>query len=236
MKVKIACFSDTHTKHQDVVIPECDIAIFAGDASNRGSMYDIIPFMEWYNKQYQATRKIWIAGNHDVTLDRKRTGETKYPEWFENAIRVYENIHYLEHNSINLFGLNIFGSPYTPEFYPEYWGFNVKRGPNIRAYWNSIPDNTDVLVVHGPMRGTLDWVSMEYNRVEYPAGHVGCDDLRDRVYQLKQLKLFTFGHIHSNTGILYLPIGDKELVCVNAAVVDQKYNFKHQPQIIELDV
>ena len=34
--MKIVAFSDTHSKHKNITIPECDVAICAGDISSIG--------------------------------------------------------------------------------------------------------------------------------------------------------------------------------------------------------
>ena len=38
-----------------------------------------------------------------------------------------------------------------PEFYG--WGFNLARGGPLLEKWNMIPDDTDVLITHGPPIG-----------------------------------------------------------------------------------
>ena len=38
-----------------------------------------------------------------------------------------------------------------PEFFD--WGFNLPRGQSCLDKWNLIPDDTDVLVTHGPPIG-----------------------------------------------------------------------------------
>ena len=49
-------------------------------------------------------------------------------------------------------GVKVYGSPWQPWF--GGWAFNLERGPDIAAKWALIPDDTDVLLTHGPPAGT----------------------------------------------------------------------------------
>ena len=35
------------------------------------------------------------------------------------------------------------------------WGFNIERGDPIQKKWDMIPDDTDILITHGPPIGTF---------------------------------------------------------------------------------
>mgnify|MGYP001244495831 CR=1 FL=1 len=48
---KICLISDTHTKHDSITIPECDLLIHAGDATYRGEADELYDFAKWLNKQ-----------------------------------------------------------------------------------------------------------------------------------------------------------------------------------------
>ena len=65
--------SDTHGKHHLLQnLPAADIIIHSGDMSWAGKPEEVLDFVEWFgglNYQY----KIFIAGNHDYCLDRKKT-------------------------------------------------------------------------------------------------------------------------------------------------------------------
>jgi 3',5'-cyclic AMP phosphodiesterase CpdA len=69
--MRITFISDTHNKHKQVKLPECDIAIFAGDATSVGHKHEVESFLKWYSKQDQCKHKIFIAGNHDRSFDVK---------------------------------------------------------------------------------------------------------------------------------------------------------------------
>ncbi len=51
-------------------------------------------------------------------------------------------------------GLKFYGSPWQPTFHN--WAFNLDRGEEIKKVWDKIPNDTDVLITHGPPFGILD--------------------------------------------------------------------------------
>jgi hypothetical protein len=60
---------------------------------------------------------------------------------------------YLENSSVNVFGYNIFGSPNTIEFFD--WAFE-KNEEELDQIYSQIPENTDIVVTHGPAYEILD--------------------------------------------------------------------------------
>lgn len=235
-QIKIVLISDTHTKTEGFTIPECDLLIHAGDPTYQGKKNESLDFLEWFNSLDQATEKIYVAGNHEVRWDRAKQSDAQLEEWLMEARAKYGRIRYLEHESIKLFGLNIFGSPYTPDFFPEYWAFNLPRGERLKATWAQIPNDTNILISHGPAKGWLDWVPEGDGSGRYPGGHVGCADLRARIFQLYDLKLFVCGHLHDQYGSLDIPMRDRDLKYFNASILDDQYEVAHQPHVITLDI
>ena len=83
---KIVCFSDTHRYHDNVVLPEVDISVFAGDCAGRGSAKEVEDFIRWYATQPHK-HKIMIAGNHDwgfegaLHFQMKVQRQTKASKW-----------------------------------------------------------------------------------------------------------------------------------------------------------
>src|ERR1700754_524117 len=82
MVTRIVHISDTHGKHKNVTIPECDILICSGDISPLGQKHSIDEFLKWFGNQTQATHRIFISGNHDRSLDPKFYSDTKTMDWF----------------------------------------------------------------------------------------------------------------------------------------------------------
>ena len=75
---------------------------------------------------------------------------------------------------------------------PRFVGaFNRKRGEALRAYWEKIPEDVDILVTHTPPSGILDRTSLGLS--------VGCKDLRRRVDEL-HARFHLFGHVHEAYG------------------------------------
>lgn len=55
----------------------------------------------------------------------------------ENVRQYLTNCTYLEDESIELYGLKMYGTPWQPEFCK--WAFNVPRGEACLQKWNNIP-------------------------------------------------------------------------------------------------
>ena len=72
MTLKITCISDTHDRHNDLVLPVGDILLHAGDATMNGTKNQLEDFVTWFSKQ-PYTHKIWIAGNHDWGMEYDQT-------------------------------------------------------------------------------------------------------------------------------------------------------------------
>lgn len=204
--MKIWHFSDTHTYHAGLKIPEgIDIAIFSGDCSNVKDPYqneqEVLNFLAWYGS-LKIKHKIFVAGNHDGSIERKFVRREKFHQ---------HCIHYLENESVEI-DLNegwkqlansdkigativpsqivkIWGSPITPTF--GDWSFMKSRN-KLHDLWLSIPEDTDIVVTHGPPAGILD---LTYDR----AGKLeccGCTALKKRMLYLEP-KLCLFGHLHN---------------------------------------
>lgn len=217
-KMKICCISDTHSLHHKMVhkIPECDILCAAGDISNVGEYHDVVGFLDWFNKQ-PARHKVFIAGNHDWLFE---IGKKKR----QKAIDRYPKIHYLESSGVEIEGLKIWGAPHQPEFCN--WAFNLPRGKSLQEQWNKIPNDTDILITHGPPKGILDELPNSYFNADEK---VGCLDLLDKVNEVNP-KLHIFGHIHHSYGI-----EEKgSTTFVNAAICNEAYEPVNKPIVVEI--
>lgn len=211
--VKIVAISDTHCKLNKLKIPEGDMLIHSGDLTYRGTLKEIskeLTILEKYRKNFKDI--VIICGNHDFL------GETEAGLMAELCRE--RGITYLNHASIILQGIKIFGSPYTPYFHN--WAFNVHRGEPLRQKWNDIPLGCDVVVTHGPPMGILDLAP-------YTNEHVGCEELFKKLQEVKP-KLHIFGHIHHDYGIYKY----WETTFVNASICNEKYEPINKP--IEIDL
>lgn len=206
--MRTVLISDTHTKHQYFKVPDGDLLIHAGDLTNKGSQLDLDDFIEWF-RAHPHKHKVFIAGNHDFCFERQLYTQSSFGP----------DLIYLEDSLVQVEGLNIYGSPWQPWFYN--WAFNVQRGPALAAKWAKIPEDTDILITHGPPRGIQDLVTRDNE-------HAGCDDLLERVKIVKP-KLHVFGHLHDGYGVTETD----DTIFVNAAALDDRYRPVNSPIVLD---
>jgi Icc-related predicted phosphoesterase len=205
--MKIVLISDTHNKHDEIILPEGDMIIHAGDVSGSGTFTEILTFQQWFSR-LDFKHKIFIAGNHDFAFEKLNMSHA-----------LPEGVTYLQDTSIEIEGLKIYGSPYTPKFYN--WAFMKNRGPEIKQVWDLIPDRVDILVTHGPPHQILD-----ENAFGKPTG---CLDLLNRVNEVKP-SIHVFGHIHEAYGMIEIS-GTRYF---NASSLDDNYRVRNAPFVVEL--
>lgn len=206
--MKIVCISDTHNQHEAFKIPDGDMLIHAGDFSSSGRLKELTNFNTWLGT-LPHKYKIIIAGNHDFLFERE-------PNLAKSLIT---NAIYLEDSGIVLEGLKFWGSPVSPRFFN--WAFNRSRGKEIKAHWDLIPSDTDVLITHGPPYNILDKV--------YSGEKVGCVDLYNKIKEVMP-KVCIFGHIHEGYG----SIVENRVTYINASSVNVRYKPVNEPIVIDL--
>lgn len=209
--MKVLHISDTHAFHRLYPMDRfegIDLVIHSGDCSNYMDPYkneqEVRNFIDWY-KTVPVANKIYVAGNHDTSIEKGLVTRANFTE---------NGIIYLENEGIEIDGFKIWGSPHTPTF--GNWAF-MKARHNLYKVWDNIPDDTDILIVHGPPKGILDLSTDRHHNLEM----CGCNSLRKRVEKMN-LKLICFGHIHDCDGISnqgWAKIGGKETIYSNAACV-----------------
>ena len=226
--MRLVCLSDTHNQHKDLgELPKGDVLIHAGDWTGTGTKRQVIDFIDWFASQPHP-HKILIAGNHELTLDKPhyqkewwRFHNTKADEGeIKDYVLNHPAIHYLEDSELVIEGRKFYGSPYSPAF--GGWGFNIERGLPIRAIWSNIPDDTDVLITHGPPAGFGDEL--------YFGERVGCGDLLKEVVHRVNPVVHIFGHIHEGYG----KYESENTVFLNASICDEKYTRTNAPIVFDL--
>lgn len=220
--MRIVCISDTHTQLNKVVVPDGDILIHAGDLTYRGTFQETSKELFELSKHRNRFKSIiLVEGNHDWLGERD-------PHLMDQLCK--DNGITLLRDSVAIVeGIPIYGSPYQPEFCN--WAFNLPRGKTLKEKWDKIPDNTQVLVTHGPPMGILDGVvRFDPMTAEQTVENVGCWDLYNRIVDLKELKLHAMGHIHSGYG-QNIKYGIK---FVNASICTEGYRPENQPIVIEI--
>jgi Icc-related predicted phosphoesterase len=220
--MKIVCISDCHSQISKVVVPEGDLLIISGDATYQGTIEEVSKFnMDLAPLKPKFKHGIlFTPGNHDK-------GFEKAPDLFKSILT---NATTLIHESIEIEGFRIFASPYTPAF-GYGWAYNVFRGEDIKNKWAEIPDETQILITHGPSMGILDRVqNFNGQKCEWEVEHVGCQDLYNRIQELKNLKIHVFGHIHSGYGQVEI----NGVRYVNPSVCTEEYKPINSPIVVEL--
>jgi predicted phosphodiesterase len=190
--MKILHISDTHGFHNSFPrerFDGIDLILHSGDCSNsldvRANETEVRDFLNWYGS-IPVKHKIFVAGNHDTSMERKRVT----PGDFAKA-----GIIYLQNSSTIIEGIKFWGSPITPTF--GNWAF-MKARDKTNEVWKLIPENTDVLIVHGPPKGVRDLSINKKRELEF----CGCSSLMKKCMDLKEsLKAVCFGHIHNMDGV-----------------------------------
>lgn len=176
---RLVAIADLHCDTPD--LPEGDILTISGDLTWKGSLEEMAGVAKWLRAQ-PFKHKIVIAGNHDFCLERKAQREEA------ETMLGGDGIIYLRDNGCEVEGLKFYGSPWQPWYHN--WAFNVPRG-QLYQYWNKIPANLDVLLVHGPPMGFGDLTAKRER--------AGCEELLNALYEKVPKNVF-YGHIHEDTG------------------------------------
>jgi Icc-related predicted phosphoesterase len=243
MKMRITHISDTHNKHNQLngLLPGGDLLIHSGDISSLGRQSEVERFVKWFNGIDNYTNKIFIAGNHDMSFDSEQLLVNKLkhfdgvsdsdefvsigkPHWLEVLLTsdLNQNVFYLENNFIEIDQIKIWGSPITPTF-GYGWGFNVNRGYDINQIWNRIPNDTDIVITHGPIHSYCD-------RTDRGGLNVGCEQLYHRLNEV-QPQLHFSGHIHEAYGYRATDWG----YAFNGCNCDLSYLVNNKPMTFDYD-
>jgi Icc-related predicted phosphoesterase len=90
----------------------------------------------------------------------------------------------------------------------------------IRVKWELIPEDTDVLITHGPPYGVGDLTAKEDS--------AGFQDLLEVIMEIKP-KLHIFGHIHEG----YVMPPTRDTTFINASSTDQLYRLVNPPIVFD---
>jgi Icc-related predicted phosphoesterase len=210
--MKIVAISDTHTQWANLVIPECDILISAGDYSNRGEIKSVVGFHTWLTKQ-PAKHIISLQGNHELFVMHN------FSLCKDLVYSIDQKIRFVDDDQFIIDGIKICCKSIQPEF--GGWAYNAPADSRAKSYAN-IDDTTDILVTHCPAYGILD-------TTEDGGEKLGCDPLLERIMKLK-LKLHIFGHIHGSSGVQTR--GDTKHI--NAAICNEAYEPVNPVREIEI--
>lgn len=204
----IVAISDTHRQHWCVVIPKCDLFIFAGDAEI-DSLEVLYDFNEWLGT-IKAKNKLVVAGNHDGYLEY--LGKEECRKQLSNCI-------YLENEYVEVDGFKIFGSPFSPLF--NDWSY-MRTESGLKEIWDTIPSSTEILVTHTMPYGILDQIMPKMNSV-------GSVTLRNKIKEIHPY-IQIGGHLHESYG----KYTDYKTDYYNVSVLDEHYKLVNPITIIEV--
>jgi predicted phosphodiesterase len=210
--MRIICLSDTHNQHDQIAVPDGDFLIHAGDATLNGTTDETTSFMNWLSAQPHAT-KIFVPGNHDEPFAQRK----------ELAIlrKMFPKVRILIDQELRLRGMRIYGAPWLPAVFSDPTHWLGVRSPQLQKKWEAIPDDTALLVTHGPPCGILD--------KNEGGQYIGDPVLAYRLSQLADLRLHVFGHVHASIGTME----KNGRLSLNAAICDSKYRPTRKPAVIE---
>ena len=216
--MKVTAISDLHGDMPK--LKGGDLLIIAGDLTARDYYKQHVEFAEWLRAQ-DYRKKVLIAGNHDVLLYKTTipTLRTEMP---------YLDASYLCDAGTEFEGYKIWGTPWTPYFNgvnPDCAAFMLRSNFQLKDKFDLIPEDTDILVSHGPCYGRLDRTLW--------GDDAGSPALRERVDYLrtKKLKYHIHGHIHEAYG----EHEEGGLKTLNVARMDRNYIPKNKIVNFEIE-
>ncbi len=198
--MRVVAISDLHG-YLPKDLPECEILLIGGDlcpVSDHTLPYQANWLIDVFNPWLDSLKPevVCVAGNHDFV--------------FERAPKMVPKLrcHYLQNKSVEIKGLKIWGSPWSMMF--NNWAFGAPDG-KLSVIWESIPGDTDIIIVHGPPHMMGDKVLDGLN--------TGSVSLAERIDQIQPALVVT-GHIHEDHGIFECG----NTIVANASLRDAAYN------------
>ena len=217
--MRLVITSDCHGMLQQANLPAGDVLIIAGDVLGNHSgnpetdaafQLNELRALDEYCATLGFKHLLLIAGNHDWVF-----------QIYTGAHRSLKYLTYLQDSGVEIDGVKFYGSPHQPWFFD--WAFNEPRGGKALAhYWSLIPNDTEILITHGPPLGILD-------RPFGKQDSVGCELLLKRVKEVGP-RVHCFGHIHGSYG--REQIG--ETLFLNASLCNELYKPVNAPQVVDL--
>lgn len=219
---RIVAISDMHGKYKNLNIPNCDLLIVAGDESNYGTKSEIEDFADWLNEQ-EAAYIIWVPGNHSVEFEKHLPYSRNW------ALGKCPALNILIDETIEIEGIKIFGSSYTPWFHS--WAFQGARSeneailrniPRMTTHWDKIESGTDIVISHGPPYKIQD--------MNLEGEHCGDYDLIAQLVDISPDLVFC-GHIHEGYGTSSHEGTD----VYNVSICDRYYNPINPVTIVDYE-
>ena len=250
--IKVIGISDLHGD-LPVINEGFDVLLIGGDICPAYKhTYD---FQHYWMQQYfvpwvmelpfkdEASKVIFIGGNHDVYLDQEpKPTDEGYSSIYTDLIHpcggrlVYlEDDEYI-YESLEGETIKIYGTPWC-KIFGNWW---FMRGDNfLKLAFGAIPDDTDILLTHDapaiPPHGiiTQGW---------YKGEDAGNKVLAEAV-EVKAPKYLIYGHIHSSGGniggyhemtVHYFKEGKPTNICC-VSIKDENYDVVYEPLVFSIE-
>ena len=207
--MKLVVLSDTHNYNLSKLnIPDGDVLIHCGDATGTGHFNEWLNFTKQWNK-LPHKHKIYIPGNHD------------FFKQLEQVIKgLFENTHILIDEQVVINGVKFYGTPWCPKFGNWAW---MTSEIDLYERFKRIPEDTNVLITHGPPYGILD--------KNIDGKICGSYALKKIIDELPNLRYNLFGHIHESYGSTEID----SIIFYNASIMNEKYKPINKPWIINYE-
>lgn len=208
---------------------DATVALLAGDicpdfADHRGgngqfhqSAWLATEFRAWLDRRPHGCCVVATWGNHDFIGHHPKLQPQRLPvTWLvDDEVTIVD-----ERGEPKL---RIWGTPWCPRL--SGWAFYASPEA-MRAAYDPIPEDLDILMSHSPPRGVGDRIPAETKYNPYVDDiNVGHDELREAI-AVKKPKVVICGHIHEARGSYELPGPDGPLGSLyNVAAVDENYTL-----------
>lgn len=224
--MKIAALSDLHGNFP--IIPslhdqEIDVLLVVGDIAGgshtTNAQYKSMGnFVKWV-KDINPKKCIITPGNHD------------YWDWKE-IFKYRQNTGLIScaiDCTVTFDGLKVYATPWSLPFLNWNW---MKDEDRLEIYYDNIPNDTDILMSHGPALGMCD-MPLEPVRGEYRYAHLGSMALLKALWCRSIPRVLT-GHIHSAAHADIKLAPNHPTICSCVSLLNEEYKFKYCPKIFEL--
>jgi Icc-related predicted phosphoesterase len=211
--MKLSITADLHGYLPE--IPESDLLIIAGDVlpDDNQEVWVLDQFRKWLI-DLPVNKTVFIAGNHDFYFEEKIWQTSSFGKKFFEEIGAT----YLEDSGCQFGDLKIWGTPWVQNL--SGWAF-IANDQLAQEKFSMIPNDTDIVISHGPINGIFDRVGLE---------NVGSKILASKIQKISP-RVFISGHIHEDGGLIK-KVG--ETTFINAALMNPSY--KPTNQVVTLDL
>jgi len=269
--VRVVCISDTHNLHEEltkadsqILLPEGDILLCAGDISYYGTWLEVAAFIHWFAQQPHA-HKVFIAGNHDMGLEDMDRGDFAgiADKWKKTKLKSDDaqdpvevrrrlkellaeipNIYWLQDSQITIEGITFWGSPWSPHIQlPWYIHLAAKLtiGPPGRMSMN-LMDTEEQQKHWANIPNDVDVLVTHgpphgFGDKTIAGAFVGDKELLESIKR-NQPRFHVFGHVHEAHGVFkYDHVEGKTTTFINASICNlaHPYSATQAPTVFDIE-